>query len=165
MLVHSNFVATGNYLHPFLEKNLASRRILIIGASERIEKFYHEIAEHSMLNARVLGYLDNGEYVLADLPKLGSADELGNILRDNVVDVIVVGLPIRASYDVISKTIATAELHGTLIIFPFGFFENIGPNLSFSNGTGQAVALRNDRPLISKDFAGQAISRIFSTTM
>lgn len=98
---------------------------------------------HPTLDSHVIGFVDNEADSLDDLPKLGGIEDLSSILRDNVIDVILIGLPVRTSYDLISQVIAVSELHGTPVIFPFGFFENTQSVYTFNNGPWATLTMHN----------------------
>ena len=142
-MARSNLLQHKSLVHPPLERALASREILIVGANEKISEFYDDMIRHSTLDAHVIGYVDDSDRSLRDLPKLGDINSLSAILRNNVVDVVVIGLPVRTSYDRICEVIGVAELHGTPVIFPFGFFENTQSVYAFSNGPWATLTLSN----------------------
>lgn len=97
-------------------KNL--KTLLIIGGGTRAQWFATQIRKRSDLGYRILGYLDTDERFengVSDIPWLGEIDNLRNIIANDVVDEVVIALPIKSQYDQIEFAISQLEEQGIMV--------------------------------------------------
>ena len=97
--------------------------ILVVGTNRRATEFYEYITTNSFLGYNILGFLDDGNHSDLKLTMLGDLGDLPKIIRDNVVDSLVVCLPIRSYYDQIAEIINVAETQGISIHYMNSLFE------------------------------------------
>ena len=97
-------------------KNL--KTLVIIGGGTRAQWFATQIRKRNDLGYRILGYLDADERFengVSDIPWLGELDNLTNIIANDVVDEVVIALPIKSQYDKIESAINLLEEQGIMI--------------------------------------------------
>ncbi|MDG5814698.1 sugar transferase [Chitinispirillales bacterium ANBcel5] len=96
------------------------RYILIAGTGERALSFYNYIDNNPELGYRVLGFVDSSWHGPKD-PKSGlpeivcDFDSFSSYIRKNVVDEVVVCLPIKTYYQQITTIMDTAQEQGILL--------------------------------------------------
>jgi exopolysaccharide biosynthesis polyprenyl glycosylphosphotransferase len=97
-------------------KNL--KTLVIIGGGTRAQWFATQIRKRNDLGYRILGYLDADERFengVSDLPWLGELSNLSNIIANDVVDEVVVALPIKSQYDHIESSLNLLEEQGIMV--------------------------------------------------
>ncbi len=87
-------------------------KVLVLGMNHRTELFCQIIRDTAHLGADVYGYLDAKEVKGAPVKYLGTIDDLGVILRSEVIDMAAIFLPIRSYYDTIDLIIETCCFYG-----------------------------------------------------
>jgi exopolysaccharide biosynthesis polyprenyl glycosylphosphotransferase len=98
------------------------RHIVILGSNSRAIKFAQKIESEPGLGCRVVGFVDDpwsgqqafkqsGYSLCSDL------DSISEFLRRNVVDEVVIYLPIRTFHEYAAQVAAICELHGIMIRF------------------------------------------------
>ncbi|MBI2930163.1 MAG: sugar transferase [Planctomycetes bacterium] len=99
------------------------RSVVIVGNNERAQRLIDLMRQSLAGEYRLLGVVDaSGRAgVSTEIPYLGDTDQLADVLRRHVVDLVFVTLPIRSHYDQIGRVISLCEsvgievrLHGTL---------------------------------------------------
>lgn len=95
------------------------RYMLIVGSNARALEFADRIQASPELGYRVIGFADRAWTGLEPLRQRGYSvacdlDELGTFLRTNVVDEVVIALPIRSFHDDASRIAALCEEQGIL---------------------------------------------------
>lgn len=93
------------------------RYMLIVGTNPRTLSFAKKISKNPQLGYTIIGFVDDHWGGLEKFKKSGysvvtSLDDLPDFLRDNVVDEIVITLPVKSSYDQINKIVRLCEEHG-----------------------------------------------------
>ena len=96
------------------DRNL--RLILIAGTNERAYEFARTIEENKGIGYRIIGYVDDTIH----LPKeginlLGTLEDFSNIIRNKVIDEIIITLPIKSQYKKIQGIIEKAEEQGIVV--------------------------------------------------
>ena len=71
------------------------RRVVIVGTGTRAQELAKMINDHSELGYRLVGFIDNVEQPGV----IGTLDHMAEILRDNVVDEMMIALPIKTFYE------------------------------------------------------------------
>ena len=92
------------------------RLILIVGTNERAYEFVRVVEESKELGYRVVGYMDDTTH----LPKeginlLGKLEEFPNIIRNRIIDEVIIALPIKSQYKKIQGIIEKAEEQGIMV--------------------------------------------------
>ncbi len=92
----------------------AKRNLLIVGTGSRAVDVYQEMKANRDLDYTLLGYVDSepqAGHVSSD-QIVGTIDQLEQILMHQVVDEVVIALPMKSQYQTIGDTIATCERLG-----------------------------------------------------
>jgi exopolysaccharide biosynthesis polyprenyl glycosylphosphotransferase len=102
------------------------RNVLLIGKNIRSEKIIKEFSVVSKYGFNVVGYIDinNGhtsEY-LKELESLAQFDDFEKILKENVIDLVLITLPIKSFYAAIEKVITICESVGVEVEIPAELF-------------------------------------------
>jgi exopolysaccharide biosynthesis polyprenyl glycosylphosphotransferase len=95
------------------------RDILIIGTNARSVGFAKNLQSRPELGYRIIGFADQGwegseEFRGSGFRLLCSLDELPNFFRKNVVDEVLIALPIRSFHDHASQIAALCEVQGIM---------------------------------------------------
>lgn len=142
------------YNHPRNKLN-----VLVLGMNYRTEEFCQIIKNSSHIGAEVSGYLDAKEVKGAPAKYLGTINDLDEVLKGKVVDMVAIFLPIRSFYDTIGKIISTCGFYGVTSYIVGNVFEADGVfkrvptsindfgNMAFST--------------ISVDYVSLAMKRVF----
>jgi exopolysaccharide biosynthesis polyprenyl glycosylphosphotransferase len=101
--------------------------MVIVGTNPRAVRFAQKITARPELGYRLIGFADdewagmddfkNGSYALA-----ADLNSFPNLIRDRVVDEVVIALPIKSFYIQISQIVAQCEEQGTTVRFPSEMF-------------------------------------------
>jgi exopolysaccharide biosynthesis polyprenyl glycosylphosphotransferase len=128
-----------------------SRNVLIVGTNRRAVEFAEKIESRLELGYRVIGFADRDWRGIEQFRQSGRtfACELENLpafLRSNVVDEVVIALPIRSLHDDASRIAALCEEQGIILRLPSNIFnlkhaqsdaEELGGHSSIMHYTGQ----------------------------
>jgi exopolysaccharide biosynthesis polyprenyl glycosylphosphotransferase len=103
-------------LHTARKRGRNLRNIVIIGTGPRASQFAGMIESKPELGYRILGFVDRPWAGLEELRGSGYSicdfDGLEELLRSNVVDEVVIALPVRTLFVQAQRVIATCELQG-----------------------------------------------------
>lgn len=114
LLMLSARILSLSFDHSIRQRFRVKRRVLIVGTGPRAVEVFEELRRNRDSNYSLVGYVDSDPragYVAAD-QVIGTLDQLENILMHNVVDEVVIALPIRSQYDAIGDAVATCERLG-----------------------------------------------------
>jgi exopolysaccharide biosynthesis polyprenyl glycosylphosphotransferase len=105
------------------------RQVLIVGSNKRAIGFARKIECHPELGYRVLGFVDDGwqgteEFRDSGYKVVVGLSEFPRFLRENVVDEVVVALPVQSFYQQASQIVALCEQQGVLIRFLSNIFNS-----------------------------------------
>jgi len=102
------------------------RNVLLIGNNIRSEKIVKEFSVVSEYGLNVIGYIDiNNGYAsecLKELESLAQFDDFEKILKENVIDLVLITLPIKSCYTAMEKVIAICESVGVEVEIPVELF-------------------------------------------
>lgn len=103
------------------------RNILIVGTNPRAVRFARNIQSKPELGYCVVGFVDNGrsrnqEFRRTGYPLVTDFTRLPAFLRENVVDEVMICLPVKSFYDQISKIVEQCEEQGIIVRFLSDFF-------------------------------------------
>jgi exopolysaccharide biosynthesis polyprenyl glycosylphosphotransferase len=115
-------------LRYFLKKVRAFGRnlrfILIAGTNQRAYDFAQMIEDKKESGYRLVGFIDKEIHSPDRISEvLGSLDDFSNIAKNNVIDEVVISLPIKSYYDEITKIVNKAEEHGIVIRYLSQLFD------------------------------------------
>lgn len=99
------------------------RNFVMIGSNKRAVQFSRFFEKNVVLGFYNLGYLDDANYSGEKIRMLGNLDQFTNVVRENIIDIVVVHLPIRSCYDQIVKIINISEMHGISVHYLTNIFE------------------------------------------
>ncbi len=88
------------------------RKIIIVGAGWRGQKLAQELDRHPRWRYRLLGFVDSEPSQPLSGPLLGSTQDLGALLMRQVVDEVIITLPVKSKYDEIQTAIEACERVG-----------------------------------------------------
>ena len=134
------------------------RHVLIVGSGPRALKLYHELATHRGEDGvRIAGFVDTNSDPLADEVSqrlLGDLGQLETILMGQVIDDVLITLPIKSCYEQIQCTIALCERLGVRAAYLADVFQSSLARPSFEQ-TGKIPVVRmhmvaNDTRLVIK---------------
>ncbi len=97
------------------------RRAIIIGSGPRASKAWRAVRTRYRLSLRLIGFVDDRDP--DDMPPdvarryLGSLNDLNNILLKEVVDLILIAMPIRSCYSEMQEAVHIAESAGVQVLY------------------------------------------------
>lgn len=96
------------------------RNIIIIGTNSRALALAKSLEMNRELGYRLIGFVDNGwsklrEYQMTDHVVVSDLKKFPSFLRDNIVDEVMICLPVKAFYREISQIISFCEKQGILV--------------------------------------------------
>jgi exopolysaccharide biosynthesis polyprenyl glycosylphosphotransferase len=140
------------------QARVVERQVLIVGSGPRALRLYHELATHRGDDGiRIAGFVDTNSDPLADEVSqrlLGDLDQLERILMGQVIDDVLITLPIKSCYVEIQDTIALCERLGVRAAYLADVFQSSLARPSFEE-TGRIPVVRmhmvaNDTRLVFK---------------
>ena len=104
------------------------RDMLVVGTGPRAVQFAKRIETTAELGYRIIGFVDNEwnglqEFQTAGYPLVCDFAGLPNFLRTNVVDEVVMALPMRSHHAYASEVAAVCEEQGILLRFTPNLFD------------------------------------------
>jgi exopolysaccharide biosynthesis polyprenyl glycosylphosphotransferase len=104
------------------------RCMLIVGTNRRTVEFARKIEAKPELGYRIVGFVDADwdgveEFRQSGYPIVGSFDDLPGLLRQSVVDEVVMGLPVKSHYFQAARIAAMCEEQGIMVRFPSSIFD------------------------------------------
>lgn len=105
-----------------------TRQMVIIGTGERAQNFARKVKQTPELGYNIKGFIDDPWSGLETFRGngwryLGSLNDFKEILRKNVIDEVVISLPVKSYYDKISNIICLCEQQGIIIRFLSDLFD------------------------------------------
>jgi len=102
--------------------------MVIVGTNQRGLSFAREIEEKPGYGYRIIGFVDDewsrGEKLQElDYPLLANLQDFPAVLRDHVVDEVVICLPIKSLYDHMRKIVELCEEQGIIVRVLSGIFD------------------------------------------
>lgn len=136
----------------------ATRHVVVVGAGQEVADFVTKMTtEHPELGIEIEGFLGDPDSELATYRRLGTVDDLPVVLADNIVDEVVVCLPMDQWQD-IDTVVRYSEQQGKAVHVPItamdytvarSRFDRIGdaPVLSMVMGPDHVIGLAVKRSL------------------
>lgn len=87
------------------------RRMVIVGTGARARQMAEMIADHPELGYQLIGFIDN----VKEPDVVGSLDQMAQILSSNVVDEMLIALPIKTFYEEMADIVQVAEDQGVTV--------------------------------------------------
>jgi exopolysaccharide biosynthesis polyprenyl glycosylphosphotransferase len=99
----------------FRRRGLNPRYVVIAGVGPRGQQMADRFEQHPELGYRLLGFFDNVTQPHLKAKLLGSLDTLPEYLAGNVVDEIIIALPVKSYYQEIAQIVRLAEDQGVMV--------------------------------------------------
>jgi exopolysaccharide biosynthesis polyprenyl glycosylphosphotransferase len=104
------------------------RHVLIIGTNPRAVRFARKIEAEPELGYRVIGFADeewagNEEFDRTGFVRVGDFREVAVLLRESVIDEVVITLPIKSFYTEIVQVLSHCEEQGIMVRFLSEIFD------------------------------------------
>lgn len=138
-------------LKHFREKGYNRQYVLIVGAGTLGKRFFKNLKQYPELGYEVIGFLD--DYQRWDdiedrrfKPILGSVSDLDRVLNEELVDEVVLALPLDAHHKY-PKIIAACEKAGVRTLIIPDFFDYLPARPVFDNFAGMPMINVRDIPL------------------
>ena len=105
------------------------RNMLIVGTNPRAVRFARKIETRPELGYRIIGFVDDewkgfGNFQNAGYTLVADFNKLPLFLRDNVIDEVVIALPINSLYNRASSIIALCEKQGIIVRYLSDIFNS-----------------------------------------
>lgn len=143
----------------FIKEDLAARnpsRVLILGSGPRANKAWREIRTRSGDSINLLGFMDDRsvDQMSPDVAKryLGGIDSLSELLVTEIVDTVLIAMPIKSCYPIMQRAIDEAQAAGVKIVF----LNDIFSSRSRTSGMNDSVL----RDMLAKDEGHQVLSAV-----
>jgi exopolysaccharide biosynthesis polyprenyl glycosylphosphotransferase len=103
------------------------RQMLIVGTNPRAVRFAQEITSRRALGYRVIGFVDeegagSREFQKLGYPLVADLEGFPRLLRERVVDEVVLALPVKSMYSQASRIAALCEEQGIIVRLLSDFF-------------------------------------------
>jgi exopolysaccharide biosynthesis polyprenyl glycosylphosphotransferase len=96
------------------------RRAIILGSGRRASKAWRSIRTRYHTSVKVLGFVDDRELseMAPDIAKryIGRVDELSEIMLREVVDMVLIAMPIQSCYGLMQRAVHIAESVGVQVV-------------------------------------------------
>lgn len=114
------------------------RSAVVVGTNKTAYTWAENIETSPELGIRIFGFVDD-EIIEQNTnwPYLGKINDLSTILRENVVDEVVIALPIRSNYALIQHVILLAEEQGIPVRYAFPLFDTKNEKTKINNFENQ----------------------------
>jgi exopolysaccharide biosynthesis polyprenyl glycosylphosphotransferase len=142
------------------QRGSTPRRVVLVGSGSLAGRMHQALASDTVDGSEVVGFVDGEPQMalaLAGIPHLGSVDDLDQILMHQVVDEVIIGLPIKSLYEQIQQTIATCERVGVPARYPTDLFRTrlMAPRIEDGEGA----------PVMALDVAPSDARLVFKRAM
>ena len=114
------------------------RQVLIVGRNERADRLAKKILEKPEYGIKIIGYVDclnsnNGFNSLNKLKFLGCIENIEEIIKNNVLDEVIIMLPLKSCYSEIEELLGFCEKVGIEVKLPTDLFSARLAKSSISN--------------------------------
>ncbi|MBD7968891.1 undecaprenyl-phosphate glucose phosphotransferase [Paenibacillus gallinarum] len=133
------------------EKGYNRQFVLVLGAGSLGKRFYNNLQQHADMGYEVIGFLDDyrrwdAEETKQYKPIMGVMDDLETILSDEMIDEVVLALPLDA-HDKYPQIINTCEKAGVRTLIIPDFFDYLPARPMFDYFAGMPLINVRDIPL------------------
>ena len=148
-------VASRLFLRPLLSwirihgRNL--RRILIIGTNQRAVQFARSIESRPELGYELVGFVDEEwsgreDFRASGYPIVADCDHFPQLLREHVVDEVMLALPMRSCYQQALSIATQSREQGVIVHFLTNIFELGSPRSTASDFDPDAAMIVSSHP-------------------
>jgi exopolysaccharide biosynthesis polyprenyl glycosylphosphotransferase len=124
-LVAARLVRVGRFRRG-LRQGEGRRRVLVVGSGNRAERLARTLCQKPDWGTEIIGFLDSDPTVLGKrilgAQVLGTLDEISAVLKDQVVDEVVLAIP-RGMIGVVEKVVRACEEEGVKVRLMADLFE------------------------------------------
>ena len=99
----------------FRRRGHNTKTLLLVGSGPRAQQFVARLLERPDLGYRLIGYVDSQPGMLSDIPRLGDLESLSQLIAAEVIDEVVIALPIKSHYEQMETIIALLEEQGIAV--------------------------------------------------
>jgi exopolysaccharide biosynthesis polyprenyl glycosylphosphotransferase len=109
------------------ERGRNLRFVLIIGTNPRAVGFARKIEQRPELGYRIIGFADDLWAGIKQFQKAGyrlvtDLRNLSSFIRENVVDEVIIGLPVKSFYDAAARIVSQCEEQGIIVRYTSDIF-------------------------------------------
>ena len=142
-------------------RGVDTRRVLIVGALEPGQLVYRSITRDDSLGYRVVGFASDivPESGISSVPILGNFDDIGDIIKAEQVDLVIVALSGRASHELFDIIMRAEDAHVEVKLYPDAF--TLITNNVVSENEVAGLPLLNVRNGALANPLNQALKRLF----
>jgi len=142
-------------------RGVDTRRVLIVGALEPGQLVYRSITRDDSLGYRVVGFASDivPESGISSVPILGNFDDIGDIIKAQQVDLVIVALSGRASHELFDIIMRAEDAHVEVKLYPDAF--TLITNNVVSENEVAGLPLLNVRNGALANPFNQALKRLF----
>jgi exopolysaccharide biosynthesis polyprenyl glycosylphosphotransferase len=125
------------YVRPLFRR---TRSVVMIGSGQGAQRIREELKTHPEWSYKIIGFVDTVPVQSGSgfEPMLGRIGDLEEILMRQVVDEVIVALPVKSHYATIERVIAVCERVGVQVQYPEALFD-----VSWSSHCHRAEQNRN----------------------
>src|SRR5258708_16820257 len=130
------------------------QRAVILGSGRRASKAWREIRTRYHSSIKLLGFVDDRDP--DEMPPdvatryLGRVDELNELLLNEVVDIILVAMPIKSCYTLMQRSIQIAEDVGVQVIYLQDIYTTRRPSVDANRIIFSELAPQHERYLVRR---------------
>jgi exopolysaccharide biosynthesis polyprenyl glycosylphosphotransferase len=120
LLICASRLAMRQMLKLLRRQGKNARSILVVGTNPRAVRFAKKVESKPELGYQILGFVDDWwtgmeEFNRLNFPLRGNLGQIPELLRTAVVDEVVISLPMKSSYDQISRVVDLCEEQGIVV--------------------------------------------------
>lgn len=132
-------------------------RVLIIGSGPLAHRSWEALVRDVTAPSEVVGFVDTNPAIAHEHIRrriIGTLDDLESILMHNVVDQVLVALPIKSRYEEIERVIVDCERAGVQLKYSADVFRTARARVRHDSGEGRSIVtmevVTNDYRLVIK---------------
>lgn len=137
------------YLHSAIYQGKLFDNILIVGSTASALDYYETINKYYYYGYKCVGFIDNASVKMNGCPYWGKIENLGNILKGNAIDEVVIGLP-NAQNSQIQECIEVCDYYKTKARIIPDFYQYASSTVQVNNiGLVPVISIRSlplDKP-------------------
>ncbi|MFC1523681.1 sugar transferase [Thermodesulfobacteriota bacterium] len=125
IIITSGFrVLLRSFLKRVRRRGINLRNVIIVGTNAQAIDVAKKIKENQEMGYRFKGFIDTRSYgAQSGVILLGTPDDLPAILAHDVIDEIIIALPIKSHYEMMQKIVRNAEVQGVSVRHNYQLFE------------------------------------------
>jgi exopolysaccharide biosynthesis polyprenyl glycosylphosphotransferase len=130
------------------------RNVIIVGSNPKAYEYGDKLESNKELGYRVVGYIDDEIYSPhKGRASLGTVENIATLLASNVVDEVVIALPIKSQYEMIQEIVERAEEQGVIVRYLYPLFNTSIASVRAETFSDSAVLTISSWPYEDWQFA------------